>query len=200
MTCFETLSLNEDASLDEAKLAYRRLVRRWHPDQYGNHPEKQRAAHRKLTEINVAYREVVEILRGTHSKPVTVTAQEKSTEFRKKNDLKKDFTLRRFVSLFKLWRGPANAGKEASVSGGRQPGSQPLKSSNGAGSEFQEILKRAARKQPGSGSVAASGDNSRNRYRKYRFSNTSDRTVVRHRRGQDGRVEEVKPVKRVGKI
>ena len=59
MTCFEILCIPVDATLDEAKLAYKRLVRLWHPDQYGNFPEKQRIAQDKLKDINVAYREVV---------------------------------------------------------------------------------------------------------------------------------------------
>ena len=64
-TCFEILAVSRDASLEEAKQAYKHLVKRWHPDQYGNDPEKQRIAQERLKEINVAYRELIGILKNT---------------------------------------------------------------------------------------------------------------------------------------
>ena len=63
-TCFDILRISRDASLDDAKESYKRLVKLWHPDQYGNFPEKQRIAEEKLKELNVAYRDVVTVLKS----------------------------------------------------------------------------------------------------------------------------------------
>jgi len=46
-SCFDILCLSRNASLDEAKESYKRLVKLWHPDQYGNFPEKQLFAQEK---------------------------------------------------------------------------------------------------------------------------------------------------------
>jgi curved DNA-binding protein CbpA len=51
---YEVLEVKEGASKDEIKSAYRELVKKYHPDQYGNNPLRD-LAEEKLREINEAY-------------------------------------------------------------------------------------------------------------------------------------------------
>lgn len=51
---YETLGVNENASKDEIKKAYRTLAKKFHPDQYGDNPLKD-LAEDKMREINEAY-------------------------------------------------------------------------------------------------------------------------------------------------
>lgn len=54
MNPYEVLGVKQGASQDEIKSAYRKLVKQYHPDQYGDNPLKD-LAQEKLTEINKAY-------------------------------------------------------------------------------------------------------------------------------------------------
>lgn len=51
---YEVLEIKEGASEEEIKAAYKRLVRKYHPDQYVNNPLSD-LAEEKLKEINEAY-------------------------------------------------------------------------------------------------------------------------------------------------
>lgn len=51
---YEVLGINENASDEEVKKAYREMVKKYHPDQYGNNPLSE-LAEEKIKEINVAY-------------------------------------------------------------------------------------------------------------------------------------------------
>ncbi|WP_368489616.1 J domain-containing protein [Clostridium sp. BJN0013] len=51
---YEILEINENASQEEIKKAYRTLAKRYHPDQYGNNPLRD-LAEDKMREINEAY-------------------------------------------------------------------------------------------------------------------------------------------------
>jgi molecular chaperone DnaJ len=51
---YEVLEIKEGASKDEIKKAYREMVKKYHPDQYGNNPLRD-LAEEKLREINEAY-------------------------------------------------------------------------------------------------------------------------------------------------
>lgn len=51
---YEVLELREGASKDEVKKAYKELVKKYHPDQYGNNPLRD-LAEEKLKEINESY-------------------------------------------------------------------------------------------------------------------------------------------------
>jgi curved DNA-binding protein CbpA len=53
--CFEILELNPDASVDEAKQAYKDIVNVWHPDRFSHNSRLKEKAEEKLKEINVAY-------------------------------------------------------------------------------------------------------------------------------------------------
>ncbi|UCF73304.1 MAG: DnaJ domain-containing protein [Deltaproteobacteria bacterium] len=52
---FEILELDRNASLDEAKQAYKDMVNIWHPDRFSNNPRLKRKAEEKLKEANLAY-------------------------------------------------------------------------------------------------------------------------------------------------
>ncbi|MDF2521731.1 MAG: molecular chaperone DnaJ, partial [Clostridia bacterium] len=51
---YEVLGIREGSSIEEVKRAYKELVRKYHPDQYQNHPLSD-LAEEKLKEINEAY-------------------------------------------------------------------------------------------------------------------------------------------------
>ncbi|MDF2841202.1 MAG: molecular chaperone DnaJ [Clostridia bacterium] len=51
---YEVLGVREGSSIEEVKKAYKELVRKYHPDQYQNHPLSD-LAEEKLKEINSAY-------------------------------------------------------------------------------------------------------------------------------------------------
>ncbi|NVM27097.1 MAG: DnaJ domain-containing protein [Desulfobacterales bacterium] len=53
--CFDILELDRDATIDEAKQAYKDLVNIWHPDRFSDNPRLKQKAEDKLKEINEAY-------------------------------------------------------------------------------------------------------------------------------------------------
>jgi DnaJ domain len=55
--CFDVLQVPETVSAEELRRAYRRLVRRWHPDQYSDAPGMREIAQERLKLINTAYQE-----------------------------------------------------------------------------------------------------------------------------------------------
>lgn len=52
---YANLELPVGASVGEVKAAYRRLMRRYHPDRHLDDPERAAAAHRLAHELRVAY-------------------------------------------------------------------------------------------------------------------------------------------------
>lgn len=69
---YQTLELNPDASLEEIKKSYRRLVKICHPDKHPNDP----SAVNKFTKITNAYNEIVKLktqFQGETSKNLTLT-------------------------------------------------------------------------------------------------------------------------------
>jgi len=56
--CFDVLELDSNASIDEARQAYKDMVNIWHPDRFSNNPRLKQKAEDKLKEINEAYETV----------------------------------------------------------------------------------------------------------------------------------------------
>ncbi|SKA84295.1 DnaJ domain-containing protein [Clostridium sp. USBA 49] len=63
---YEVLQIKEGASKDEIKKAYKELVKKYHPDQYGNNPLRD-LAEEKLREINEAYDYLMNNSNSTYS-------------------------------------------------------------------------------------------------------------------------------------
>lgn len=55
---YEILELKPSASQDEVKQAYKRLVKKWHPDLFFNQPKLQLQAAEKFKKINEAYKQL----------------------------------------------------------------------------------------------------------------------------------------------
>jgi len=60
--CFDILELKRDATMDEAKQAYKDLVNIWHPDRFSNNPRLRQKAEERLKEVNEAYEAVKSFL------------------------------------------------------------------------------------------------------------------------------------------
>ena len=91
---YETLGLNDNASVDEIKLAYRDLVKVWHPDRFTHDPRVQKMAEGKLKEINLAYEKVqlyaVKIRHQQNCSSCTTEIKDKPTETRKRDQERED--------------------------------------------------------------------------------------------------------------
>ncbi|MCF7765277.1 MAG: DnaJ domain-containing protein [Verrucomicrobia bacterium] len=55
LRCFRVLGVQPDANGKVVKKAYRDLVKKWHPDQFGDDPARRTEAEEKLREINIAF-------------------------------------------------------------------------------------------------------------------------------------------------
>ncbi len=55
---YKTLDLKNGASIDDARKAYKDMVRVWHPDRFAGNPRLRAKATEKLKEINLAYGEI----------------------------------------------------------------------------------------------------------------------------------------------
>ncbi len=55
---FQILGLDQDASAEEVKHAYRLQVNAWHPDRYSDNPRGKKLAEEKIRMINRAYAEL----------------------------------------------------------------------------------------------------------------------------------------------
>ena len=66
---YEVLGIRPDATDTEVKNAYRRLARKYHPDNYASDPAKAEEAEEMMKEINAAYDEIQARRsgKGTHS-------------------------------------------------------------------------------------------------------------------------------------
>lgn len=62
---YEVLGVEEGASKEEIKIAYKKLVKKYHPDQYSNNPLSD-LAEEKLKEINEAYHYLMKDGKGTY--------------------------------------------------------------------------------------------------------------------------------------
>lgn len=57
--CLRLLELKTCSSREEARRAYRDLVRVWHPDRFSGDPRLRKRAEEKVKELNIAYEELV---------------------------------------------------------------------------------------------------------------------------------------------
>jgi curved DNA-binding protein CbpA len=55
---YKTLDLKTGASIDDARKAYKDMVRVWHPDRFAGNPRLRAKANEKLKEVNLAYGEI----------------------------------------------------------------------------------------------------------------------------------------------
>ncbi|MCD6265615.1 MAG: J domain-containing protein [Deltaproteobacteria bacterium] len=60
--CLDILELKPDATLNEAKQAYKDMVNIWHPDRFSNNPRLKQKAEDRLKEVNEAYEMVKSFL------------------------------------------------------------------------------------------------------------------------------------------
>ena len=67
MNPYEVLGVSENATDEEIKAAYRRLVKKYHPDRFANDPEKHAAASEKLKQVNAAYDMITKIKQGNYT-------------------------------------------------------------------------------------------------------------------------------------
>ena len=75
--CLKILELDSPSSIEDAKKAYRDLVRVWHPDRFQGNPRLKQKAERKLREINLAFNFLREYLEAN---PARKTAPSMSTK------------------------------------------------------------------------------------------------------------------------
>ncbi len=87
----EIMSIKETATQKELQAAYKRLVKIWHPDQFVYQPKHQAIAQEKLKEINIAYQEASQFIKGREEKgkcipsdDLGVRHQDPHTETKKK--------------------------------------------------------------------------------------------------------------------
>ena len=63
MNPYQVLGVSETATDEEVKAAYRRMVKKYHPDRYTDSALKEQASE-KLKEVNAAYDAIVKIRKG----------------------------------------------------------------------------------------------------------------------------------------
>lgn len=62
---YEILQLQPDATLDQAKRAYKKLAREWHPDRFpANEPQLQKKAHEMFRSVQEAYTRLEKFFQG----------------------------------------------------------------------------------------------------------------------------------------
>jgi len=95
---FEILELDPNASVDEAKQAYKDIVNVWHPDRFSHNSRLKEKAEKKLKEINVAYETVNSFLsskKGLRPRPDQApppkTATSEKTEVKTKPDFERTY-------------------------------------------------------------------------------------------------------------
>ena len=67
MNPYQVLGVKENASEDEVKNAYRKLVKKYHPDRFEHGSKEQNDAAEKLKQVNAAYDMIMKIRQGNYS-------------------------------------------------------------------------------------------------------------------------------------
>ena len=83
---YEVLGVSKDASVDEIKKAYRKLAKKYHPDNYVNNPLSN-LAEEKFKEINEAYEQLTNESSGGYNSSYQGRKTESSGEFAKIRNL-----------------------------------------------------------------------------------------------------------------
>lgn len=209
--CFDTLGIPGDASLEEAKHSYKQLVKRWHPDRFGHDLERQQLAHKRLTEINVAYREIVTLLKSaspgdpSETKPQNVKRRHSEPD---RAYQKKPRFFNRLASMFQNRGRTTDIGRGESSGTGQRTANQGYSVGRSGSTDFRKVLTRAIRNQPGRRMATSSGeDGGRQGHRKHVGRPSGTGTLYRvpsKTRGNRGdrveKIEKVRPVRRVEKI
>ena len=76
--CLKILELESPGSIEEAKKAYRDLVRVWHPDRFEGNPRLKQKAEKKLREINLAFNFLREYLQANPASKTPASTSTKS--------------------------------------------------------------------------------------------------------------------------
>lgn len=77
---YKILGVDQNASDDEIKKAYRELAKRYHPDNYVNNPLKD-LADEKMKEINEAYDKIINDRKNGYSRSYSSTSSQSSSNF-----------------------------------------------------------------------------------------------------------------------
>jgi hypothetical protein len=78
---YATLGLEPGSSAEQARHAYKALVKKWHPDRFGGDPRGQDEATQRMREINQAYRTLVGASPHSHEPPATPGPQPASRDW-----------------------------------------------------------------------------------------------------------------------
>lgn len=74
--CFEILELDRNASLEDARQAYRDQVKFFHPDRFAHDPRQREKAEEKLKEVNEAYERVKVVLASKEEPQAVIEPRE----------------------------------------------------------------------------------------------------------------------------
>ncbi|MCK5098841.1 MAG: DnaJ domain-containing protein, partial [Desulfobacteraceae bacterium] len=103
----DILNLTADASLEDAKVSFRILAKKYHPDKLINNDEKI-TDHEKMKDINLAFHNLKNILKpkkiSTPAQDITDPKVSKQKRAQKKAETKKTNFSVGFTSLFKTIR------------------------------------------------------------------------------------------------
>lgn len=83
--CFKTLEINPDASLDEVRKAFRKIVKIWHPDLFTGSPRLKDMAEEKLKAVNTAYAAIRSYL-ATRQNSIPGTGTGNKPNFKKRGN------------------------------------------------------------------------------------------------------------------
>lgn len=206
---FSILRISPDATLSEAKNAYKRLVKLWHPDQYVHSPEKQMIAQEKLKEINVAYRDIIALFKHNPVRPDTFPgindAPPHQKDIHQDNENKRKTLWHQVSHFFRVNILKSNR----SVSPEKEsPLSHDATRNNGVAlgernvrmtPDFQKILKRAVNEKR-AGLDSRQRDKDLKRVRKQDNNLSSNRIQTAAKRSHGDRVEKIAPIGRVNRI
>lgn len=98
---YEVLGVNKDASQEEIKTAYKKLVKKYHPDQYANNPLSD-LAQEKIKEINAAYDTLTKGSGGTYESSSSQETRQNQSYNTQSSDNSKYNEIRRYIEMNNL--------------------------------------------------------------------------------------------------